>query len=457
MNKKINFKGFNLFSIIVAATLLMIGTILISTLVSTEETTSTEIYMMTSDFELSDAASLARADALQTFNYQFRKEIQNYLNYSTKMDSAGFPILDTEGDYSNFDNVVRAFERVILLADPDEPNDVNNLSLVINRISNRTIESFPEGRYGKYIVSISDTSRVAVDNTTEIILKAISDDFDSGNRFLDVVGCDAFECEIGSFYFNIPLNKIDPVVYEKLPKIVVRDITTNEEMKIPLLPRSNLKIYIPLRFFKAIHHARDNLEAIKLSEHDLTDARLGYCDTGSCVPREHPLNRTRGDWDNQCRATQNLNPGFAGVSSYDTGTSLVGSRGLISFAKEKICSRYFITPSFSDSNFINHNDRLAPDSSTPAPIPYCGFYRIGALIRSLEKKQISGTEQKLLCSEITGVNADVIFKETHPQYMVDGEEILYKIRISSRNLSSMSAGLIGECSSGSIPATCKVA
>ncbi len=93
---KINFKGFNLFSIIVAAVLLMIGTVLISTLVSTEEKISSEIYVMTNNFQLSDAASLARADAIQSFNYNFRKQLQDYLSYNPTqiINEQGFSILE---------------------------------------------------------------------------------------------------------------------------------------------------------------------------------------------------------------------------------------------------------------------------------------------------------------------------------------------------------------------------
>ena len=54
-------KGFNLFSALVAAVLIMIGVILTNMLISTEDTLKSEVYIMTNTFNLSDAAALSRA------------------------------------------------------------------------------------------------------------------------------------------------------------------------------------------------------------------------------------------------------------------------------------------------------------------------------------------------------------------------------------------------------------
>lgn len=465
--KKINFKGFNLFSIIVAAVLLMIGTVLISTLVSTEEQVSTEIYLMTNNFQLSDAASLARADSIQSFNYNFRKQMQDYLTYSgSKLnDVQGFSILRTEMlagvPDTEFEAIVERFERVILLTEEGDGgalSESNRFAAAIGFVSDNTIDQFHSGRYGKYHVSISDTSVQAKQNTRDAILEALQKDLDEGNSFLDVVGCGGDECPIGTFYFNIPLNKVSSETFETLPKIIVRDLTTNEEMKVSLLPRTNLRIYIPLRFFKAVHHAKDHLQALKTSETDLSNAKLGFCDPNSCVPRSNPqADPIMQDWDKDCvGSTQQLSSTFAGTSSYTTTKTGIGALALTSYAKQLICDEFeFFSglPLFgltTEEEFSYYNSILDPHGGTVNPINNCPFFRINTVWVNNNSKILEGTMTgHLTCTKIGSVDADVVFKETNPMYIVDGEEINFKIRISSEKLNdSSSINIAGRCSTG---------
>ena len=76
-------KGFNMFSAIVAVVLIMVVSVLVGMLVMSEEKTSTQIYGMLNNYQLADAANIARADALQSFNYSFREKIEDYLTFNS--------------------------------------------------------------------------------------------------------------------------------------------------------------------------------------------------------------------------------------------------------------------------------------------------------------------------------------------------------------------------------------
>ncbi|MDD4251447.1 MAG: hypothetical protein PHX27_04620, partial [Candidatus ainarchaeum sp.] len=253
------------------------------------------------------------------------------------------------------------------------------------------------------------------------------------------------------------LDKIDPNTYEKLPKIVVKDMLTNEETKIGLLPKTNLKIYIPLRFFKAIHHAKDNLEAIKYNEYDFTRARMGFCDDG-CNPRKDPVTANPGDrTDASCDAEQNATRYINVNSYYPMGSGMPGSNLLQAFVSEKVCSSFNQTNSFP-AMFDNYNTNLLSGNSAISTRPGCPYYSIQATLWGTDVARITGgaADQYLSCTTITSVYADVVFKETNPIYIVRGEEILYKLRLLSNPLSAQTSDHINyECKTSLSPEICE--
>jgi hypothetical protein len=456
-----NNKGFNLFSVLVAAILLMIGTVLISTLISTEDTTSTEIFLMSNNFSLSDAAAIARSDSLQSFNYNFRERLEEYLTYDDREIENSqnyFALLDTDminpGGELEWDEVVDSFQRVILLTDTTlgRGSRGTDFNAVLRFVSEDTIQQFHNGRYGKYHVSIEDKGTDAVNRVQNALSTAISTDpglsFDE--PFLDIIGCDERNCPVGSFYFNIPLDRIDDATYEALPRIIVKDLVTNEEMKIPLLPRNRIKIYIPLRFFKAVQQSGENLKVLKgLEDSDIfEDAMLGFCDRG-CTPREYPTDPITGNWgDSACvgptsgSVRRDLVGDFVGITDYATDGSFVGQFALNAYAKREICgASYAAVHRTSDDQFLNYNYNevdanppgLAAIDGTPNPIDNCPFYYIDVESTASETKTLEGTSSsKLYCRRIQRIEADVVFKETNPLFIVSDDEVYYKIRIRTK-------------------------
>ncbi len=481
---KMNSRGFNLFSALVAAVLLMSGVVLINMLISTEEKIGTEVYLMTNNFSLSDAASIAKADALQSFNYNFRESLEDYLTLSEAeiADGTTFDLINTDDLGGNqWNTLLQNFETAVLLSgttikDEDGTEiERQNFEAVIQYVADRTINQFHDGRYGRYHVSLSSRDSEAV-NAVRTVMENVIVKNAGEMDFLKVVGCDATSCEVGTFYFIIPLDLMTNEDYEALPRIVVKDLITGEEIKVALLPKTRLNIYIPLRFFKAVHESIRNAKAIQNVETMIgAKAMLGYCDSGSCVPRKDPLQATSGNWDKECRNTSET-----GIRQELTSHSLlitddykiiqnqIGAVALRAFAKFHGCeygvAEYYYYHA-QDPTFTNYNwTTVGLEGELSIGIkgyPKCPFNKINGIIKSNETKDLSGTGggagTGLYCSTLTKIEASVMFVDTNPLYIVSGEKNVYRIGINGKSFDAMQSNL-GSCSSGSnqccIPGTC---
>jgi hypothetical protein len=471
-------KGFNMFSALVAAVLIMTSVVLVTTMTTTEDKMGNQLYYMLNTFQLNDAAAIARSDALQSFNYNFRSEMETYLTVtSDEMDGdPGNAILSTT-NYNDWDGIVKKFEQVILLTDGSGSGDFN---AVINFVADKTVAQFEEGSYGRYKVTLSSKEQDAKDNTRAALKEAIDCLATSGDDFLDVVDCSDTECDIGTFYFNIPLDCVLDETFESLPKIVVKDLITQGETKLPLLPKTRLKIYIPLRYFKAIHVARQNAKAIANVEGKLKTAKLGFCD-GECTPREEPNRSIGGDWlDHTCPGNasdnemQNIPSEPAGLRKYNAGGGTAGIYGLQAYAKQTICDEAKADRAWEthDLEFFNINgpdyalaypgygiSGLEPDIGGLNLITDCPFKKIIGSFESAPSKIIEGTvDGKLYCGKLRLIESDVGFEERNPLYIVKGESIRYKIRILTEFFAEpiTSTDQCTSGGSGGVGSTCRV-
>ena len=454
-----------MFSALVAAVLIMTSVVLVTTMTTTEDKLGSQLYYMLNTFQLNDAAAIARSDALQSFNYNFRSSMQDYLTFNdSEMDTEpGFNILTTT-NHNNWDEIINTFEKVILLHEDES----HNFDAVIEFVANRTILQFNEGSYGRYHVSLSSKNQDARQNTINALNEAIDCLATTGEDFLEVIDCDQDSCELGTFYFNIPLDCISDSTYENLPKIVVKDLITKGETKLPILPKTRLKIYIPLRFFKAIFVARQNAEAMQNVEEDFRNAQLGFCDTG-CNPRQDLNTTTSGPWSgHECpggvndNEIQTLSRSYAGLGTYNAGGGTVANIGLNAYAKQNICNNAIANEAWKtgDLEFYNISgpdyysavgygvNGLEPDISGLIKINACPFKKILASVESAATKIISGSRSgKLYCGKMRSVEADVAFEERNSLYTVKGENVRYKIRITTDTFDSPVAGT-QNCTSG---------
>ena len=470
----LNDNGFNLFSALVAAMFLMIGVLMVNMLIDTEEKISSEVYLMTNNFSLSDAASIARADALQSFNYNFRESLEEYLTINDDEMSEGltFNLINT-ADLDSTDHwakLTQNFESAILHSGSrvvDENGDEterDNFEAVIDYVAEKTITQFHDGRYGRYHVSLSDRSETSMAAVRDGMNNAIKEFEDEGGEFLQIVGCKADDCPVGTFYFTIPLNKMKDDFYEQLPRIVVKDLISGEEIKISLLPKSSLSVYIPLRFFKAIHEAQANAFAVK-DVYDMINgangASLGYCDYG-CEPRTDPLSSGGNPWDKSCKGNagsdvfQDLSPDYLGQNAYLITTTQIARTALRAFTMFKVCKAgEFEVGSdvYYDNNdtFSNYSLMYNGLESTGGinSYPGCAFDRITAATTPYPTKTVTGgaTSGKLQCSSIKTIEASVLFEDTNPLYIVSGELNRYRIGIHTPPLPVKNTDL-GQCTSG---------
>lgn len=462
----------------------MTGVILVNMLINTEETIGTEAYLMTNNFSLSDAAAIARADALQTFNYNLRKQLENYLTIDEEDigSASAFNVIKTDDIRTGetWEKLKQNFEKSILLAESTDTQ--NNFEAVIQWTAERTINQFVESRYGKYNITLDESDKsIATTNLEEVLIKTIRENREEID-FLEIVGCNESECEIGTFYFIIPLDKMKPEEYEKLPLIVVKDLVSGEEIKFPILPKTRLNIYVPLRFFKAIYEAwKKNSSAIIDFEDLLNNGQtlktgmLGYCDIG-CEPRNNPLIAGGTDWESSNCIGISGSQIMQEITNTNNANSLLynskyvigqrnGANELNGFARANICSSAEITYSSfnyhgigginNEKTFLNYNleeSRGLPEKSSMGIKKYanCPFNNITTTIISKNTKVIEGTGAgaTLDCASIKQVNAEIIFEDNDLLYLVSGTKNFYAIGITSKEFPTQEEDL-GICINGS--------
>jgi|GEM_PF-1093746 len=476
-------RGFNMFSAIVAVILLMTSVVLTNTLVTTEEKTSRQVYNMLSNYQLADAANIARADALQTFNYNFRERMESYLTASNTEALSGqksFALFTFRKDSTGsvippgftINDLRKNFQENILLT----KGSTNQFQAVLEYVSENTISQFKGDTYGRYSVQLDvkpseiPSAKVAMANAMQSVLV--------NTDFLEVVGCEESSCPLGTFYFNIPLNNLSDAAYEQLPRIVVRDIVTGEEIKMAILPKTNIKVYIPLRYFKVLKEASDAAKVIQGSHGTIAGYRLGFC-SNSCDPNNDPTNVNsivnRGS-AKSCPTVQidsevNLAANVVGQTTYKSApASTAGREGLWAYTVNQLCeagaganvfsiedipttapsalfptgtssssatptaasmglgglSAYF-EPGAGDKRGASggaYMDYFSQAGSAPGTTSTCGFYSLDIRIGAERTARIQGYgttgDAYLGCGQVEFISAEMAFKEINPAYIVRG-------------------------------------
>jgi hypothetical protein len=446
-------RGFNMFTAIVAMLLIMVGVVLTGVLVSTEEKNSRRIYSMLNGYQLADVASIARADAMQSFNYNLRERLEMFFTFDEYKlrNEPGFGLFTITKEDTTFDSweeVVASFEDNILHGGTTG----DQLDKVMMYVSEQTINQFQEGTYGKYRVTLSSKEQEAKNALYKVTLDAVAK---KPENFLEIVDCTKEGCPVGTFYFNIPLKDIDDKSYESLPRIVVKDTSTQEEIKIPILPKENLRVYVPLRFFKVLHASWITALGVQTSHDDIAKYRLGFCQAG-CQPNNTPVGGI-GDWKKPCPIAQSdddkvdLPEKPVGLDKYSAGGTQPGNTALGAYSSQKICARIKATGLFEDDaeefnneeypGFSIFNEKL--ESSPPIrmeDIAGCKLFSITAGVGGKPSFTVDGTygTGKMYCGQVTSTTTTIVFKETNPKYIVkgtyeQGTTNLYKIKIQDNS------------------------
>jgi hypothetical protein len=467
-----------MFSAIVAIILIMTSVVLTSTLITTEERTSRQIYGMLNSYQLADAASLARADALQTFNYNFREKLEDYLTFTSveMRDEPGFALfaIRTPGQTFTWDETVDNFEKTILLIDQ---NEGQKFDAALRFVSEKTIRGFKEETYGRYRVTLADSTQIykAEEALYKGMQAAISRDGAEDADFLEVVDCKEGEndCPTGSFYFNISIDKLTDKEYEDLPRIVVKDLVTQEEIKMAILPKTKLRVYIPLRFFKALHEARKTVDSLSAVHNEIAAYRLGFC-YPTCVPNKSPKDSSPVTWAKSCKNSEDgseadLTPEKLGVSKYYAGGPNTGAAGIKTYAADAICSKAinqfdaFTTVDSSHTFTVFDTKLKGGEDQRRLDYDQCGLNLLVVATGAIPSYNVTGVTTgtgKLRCGQVATVYTDIAYKDVNPAYLVRGtyvagESNIYKIRIEDLSYpklltddQAIAAGLGGPCNSG---------
>ena len=301
-----NKKGFNLFTALVAAILILLTTLLISAMIQSESSVRGIIQEKDQQARLESVAEIMQNDSVNLFNYYMRQRIEAWI----VGEPDNFFSVDNPEDCGNEEECFEAIKN-----DFAESNFGVNIVNPTGPPQNASFVSYLSFRVCGIMQSVSAGSRtynIAVENCTsdvmkEVLEKAIEKAVDNEN-FFQVIECNGKieGCEKGTFYVNLPFKEIDQATYEKLPTIKITDTTTGRSIRKIILPRRNIKLYVPIRIFRAItigreiSHLNGGSVFSPQNKSSFEKYRLGMCDAGSCSPRHDVVAKESAiEWKSQ--------------------------------------------------------------------------------------------------------------------------------------------------------------
>ncbi|MFH0714504.1 MAG: hypothetical protein V1847_01800 [Candidatus Diapherotrites archaeon] len=272
-------RGFTLFTALVSFVLIGLAFLLVQAMMSTERATTDTISLIDEQTELQSIADLSRADAIQVFNFSIRYNIEVFLN----LDSAFYQITPERAG-GEFQEIVDDFAQA-------EFGDAQNNRKFATRMAGHLVKLLaPSKEFKGYVVSLDNQNE---EKLRETLVKIVGNSV-SKEKFLQPVKCDEFDCEIGTFYANLDLTTLSDEEYESLPQISVTSSATGRTIKQPILPKGNIRVYVPLRVFKALHVAKGIAARSVFNDGGTFQGRvkevaLGMCEASGCGARENPF------------------------------------------------------------------------------------------------------------------------------------------------------------------------
>lgn len=290
-----NDKGFNLFTALISFLLIMLAVLLIQSMIQTERNAADTIANIESRSRLEATAEMSRADAMQVFNYALRKKIEDWL---TDPDRGGLTLQLQDRTWEEIQQEFAESKFGKAQADGSQ----------FAKFTASSLEGifYSPSHFGNYTISLEGSS--TLEKSIQIAISKSLDDFFT---VIDCENGDPKNCDRGTFYVNLHLERLTQEEYESLPKLHVVDRATGEELKEIILPRTTFRIYVPLRFFKAIAETRalahypqgggsfsnqgwidttsDGGLFSPKNHNEIEQIALGVCDHGSCAPRTNPM------------------------------------------------------------------------------------------------------------------------------------------------------------------------
>jgi hypothetical protein len=265
----------------------MLVVLLIGTMLRSENNVSLQLSDKYEQLNIETTARIAQLDVMQTFNYAIRREIEKWLNENTFTT-------DKQEVWADWNALVRAFVEGRFGGEEGEQFAFTLATRLMDLYS----------KYGftfyNYHVYVEKTEQVKLKEILdELVKQSVKDE-----NFIEVIECDGTPsgCPKGTFYINLYLSRLDDSTYEKLPYVTVEDRSTGKKVRNPVLPKRDIKLYVPVRIFKALTVARaithtelgsgvngpNDYGLLSSRVHnELDEIALGMCDYGFCRPREN--------------------------------------------------------------------------------------------------------------------------------------------------------------------------
>jgi len=277
-----NSKGFNLFTALVAIILILLTGLLINTMIQTESSTKNTLQNIANEEKINAVSETVRENVTQLVNFRIRWVINNYFMQSNKVTFE----LDTAIDYNLMrDEFIKSYFSTSFA---DE--FANATEAYIANIS------YDIGDYKVYAEGFNE--KKAKDALKKLMLYSM---FEGGltnpasqiprREFLEPVGNCTSNSTIdscnGTFYITLKAGDVPNEIYEDLPKVTIEESKSKNGIKVknPILPRHDVKIFVPLRIFKILKIAQEYAKKMNTNSGTLQEYALGVCDIGMCGAR----------------------------------------------------------------------------------------------------------------------------------------------------------------------------
>ncbi len=285
-----NQRAFNLFTALVSFVLIMLAVLMVNMMTRTEERAIATISDLQQQSEMQTIADLARGDAFQSVVFNIRRYMELYfVNDATDYANGNENYIPLrKGDA--WEDIIRNFTCARLGVNCTTAEDDGKVQLaqfVSTQIQGILYEGPQYGRYGVALRGL-DAAGGADD-----FKNAVVDALDAGGEeVFELVDCSyddtahSADCDGGTFYINLRFDLISNERYEALPRIEVTDFNvTGAVLKTGIIPRSRLRVFVPLRVFQALARAKEIADRsifVSEVENKLNSMKIGLCDAGAC-------------------------------------------------------------------------------------------------------------------------------------------------------------------------------
>lgn len=457
-------RGFNLFTALVATILVVIAVLLTQQMTRTERSTTDVINNIEEEQKMLAVADLAKADALQVFNFGIRFAIEEWLTTDSS-PADGIP-----------DNYYLLTPEVALQPDAWEriKKDFARSHFGIGD-SGTQLATLASNHLTDLLLQAPDVKGYSIDlpepNRAELraLLQKVFDESSKSDDFFKVVECDGTirNCPKGTFYVNLNLKRpedggyLTDAEYEKFPQLTVTNNLTGRVLRQPILPRGNLQIYVPLRLFKGLAYGlevtRANGEGVfeptSTLHQNVDKSASGICDS-DCSARTNPLEAIVGQLTaNSCFGDPNtvtnqlgggsISFGNADFSSnYNPGDSREQSNTLKQFIESRIIRPH--VDAIAQQKQLAQGDfalvKSAPNATTVPRVSRKIFSQAG-------QEGISYGDA--YCTKVQEVSVTLVFEETNDNFIVakrEDRQNIYGIRLSDDRY-RLYEGSVGTCTS----------